>query len=1298
MTLTAAGGRVSVSESVAYRLVPFVPRLVLQWLRERPDEHYHAVDGTLAFVDISGFTTLTERLARKGKVGAERMNDVLDSCFAELLAVAYDDGAGLVKWGGDAVLLLFDGEDHATRACRAAAEMQRTIRRIGKVRTPDASVNLRMSVGIHSGTFDFFLVGDVHRELLIAGPAATRTVHMESTAQAGEVVISPETASGIPARHAGEPKGPGFLLRGTPDGPTSGRTPATPADGLDLDRCLPLEIRNHILGPIEPEHRQVAVAFVEFRGVDASLEKRGAAATTQTLATLVGVVEEECARQRVAFFESDIAENGGKIMLVAGAPRTHGQDEERILTTARRIVDRTGQLELAVRIGVNTGRVFAGEFGPPFRHTYSIKGDAVNVAARLMGKAFAGHILATEAVVSRARTPFAATRQDPLTVKGKSQPIIAFDVGHADAHHAGARPSDGPFVGREREMSVLSDALEASRRGTGRVVELVGEPGHGKSRLVEEILRQADDVRVLTVACRMYEQEEPYFPFRVLLRGLFGLDGDGPNDVAAAEKLVERVSVEAPDLVAWVPLIGVVVDVDIEPTSETQALAPEYRRTKLHDVVTRLLERTLRTPTALVFEDAHWMDDASTDLLRAISLHAATLHWFVLVTRRDDEGRFRAPLEPHVTTVAVEPLDAAAASELLRASTEDDPLPAHDLAVLARRARGNPLYLRELVQAAREAGSVEDLPGSVEALVAAEIDRLASADRAVLRQAAVLGTAFDADVVAALFDDGAAPTAETWRRLETFVVRDDATTYRFVHDVVRDAAYEGLAYRRRQALHARAAKAIASGERPEERAELLSLHFHYAGMFDRSLLFSTIAADRALEKFALVEAAAFYLRAIEAARRTQSPAPDIARLSEALGDVQERIGRYGEANAAYRAARVAIAGDAIAEARLLLKQAWIPERAGRYADALRWIRRGLHALEGVQGSDSMRLRAQLSAWYAAVRQGQGRNLEAIRWCRQAIEQAEASDEWDALAQAYFILDWAFVELGRYGDATNSERALEIYERLGNLGRQATIWNNLGGFAYWRGRWDEALELYEKARSARLRLGDVVDAARGTNNIGEVLSDQGRLDEAEELFRDTLRVWRAAKFSQGVALVLGNLGRVASRSGRFDEAEELFAQSIEGFARIGAETDLLEIEARIAECYVFQGRFQDALEHIAPALVRARAMGGVGPSEPALLRLQGCALLGIGSVEEAVAALLRSVELSRQRESEYDRALALSALADAYRLAGADPTPSEAEAEAILASLGVVRVPDGVVRITDGVVRVPDAEAPQHSPA
>ena len=200
-------------------LGPYVPRLLVDWLRSTPDARVREVEGSLAFVDISGFTSLTERLGRKGRVGAEEISNILDATFASLLSVAYEDGAGLVKWGGDAVLLLFEGPDHAARATHAAHRMRATMRDVGRLVTSVGQVTLRMSVGIHSGIFHFFLVGDpqYHRELLVSGPAASRTAEMEQIAAAGEIAVSPSTARLLPRSVVGRAKGwDGNACRGAP--------------------------------------------------------------------------------------------------------------------------------------------------------------------------------------------------------------------------------------------------------------------------------------------------------------------------------------------------------------------------------------------------------------------------------------------------------------------------------------------------------------------------------------------------------------------------------------------------------------------------------------------------------------------------------------------------------------------------------------------------------------------------------------------------------------------------------------------------------------------------------------------------------------------------------------------------------------------------------------------------------------------------------------------------------------------------------------------------------------------------
>ena len=175
-------------------LAPFLPRVVQDWLADEPEQLWREVEATVVFVDVSGFTRLSERLARLGRVGAEQLTDVIGSCFADLLEVVYAEGGGLLKFGGDALLLLFTGAGHAERGCRAAIGMRSRLRDVGRVDTAGGRVRLRMSVGVNSGRFLLCLVGASHREFVITGPAATETVLMEGTADAGEIVVSHATA------------------------------------------------------------------------------------------------------------------------------------------------------------------------------------------------------------------------------------------------------------------------------------------------------------------------------------------------------------------------------------------------------------------------------------------------------------------------------------------------------------------------------------------------------------------------------------------------------------------------------------------------------------------------------------------------------------------------------------------------------------------------------------------------------------------------------------------------------------------------------------------------------------------------------------------------------------------------------------------------------------------------------------------------------------------------------------------------------------------------------------------------
>jgi class 3 adenylate cyclase len=374
----------------------------------------------------------------------------------------------LVKWGGDAMLLLFQGSDHAARAARASYRMRAKLRVIGRLLTTSGNVTLRMSVGVHSDNFDFFLVGDpdIHRELLISGPGASITAETEAAAGADQIGLSAATAALLEPRLLGPTLLDGRLLRSPPlldDIPSV----AKPITGVDPARALPPPIRSHLLaGAAEPEHRLITVAFVEFSGTDALLASAGPQAVAEALDETVRNVQRACAAHDVTFFETDINRDGGKIMLTAGAPRSADHDEERMLRATRLVLDRAGTLPL--RIGINRGHVFAGDFGAPFRRTYSVKGDAINLAARVMGKAVPGQALATVEVVARSQTGL--PHHSPATVHGQGQ--------NAAGGGCGDRPpgrwAPGRTFRRRAGRSVGRDG--SSRLRSGRRTEQARSP------------------------------------------------------------------------------------------------------------------------------------------------------------------------------------------------------------------------------------------------------------------------------------------------------------------------------------------------------------------------------------------------------------------------------------------------------------------------------------------------------------------------------------------------------------------------------------------------------------------------------------------------------------------------------------------------------------------------------------------------------------------------------------------------------------------------------------------------------
>ena len=375
--------------------------------------------------------------------------------------------------------------------------------------------------------------------------------------------------------------------------------------------------------------------------------------------------------------------------------------------------------------------MFTGQVGASFRRTYTVLGDTAALAARLMARAGEDEIWVSEGALTRGGGSFESTALEPLTLKGKAEPVQAFVLGEllAAPERAGARPRlrtsspssiasgngrcsappSPPFAWASERSSSSSASRESGSRDSPRSCGRTAPTCARSNCAARSTRRRPRTTPSVRSSARLLD---------VQLNG-----GAAHNRTVLGERL-QQIDDE---LVPWAPLLAAPLDVEVESTPEVDDLDPSFWRARLHGVMGTLLTHLLDSPTLLVFDDVHWMDDASSELLRYLGTQLPTRPWLACTTRRPGEDGFAAatgtPPLPALT-LRLEPLPEDDARALAVAAAGDRRLTEEEVAALMERAAGNPLFLRELASVGEKTEDAEELPDTVETLVATRIDQL----------------------------------------------------------------------------------------------------------------------------------------------------------------------------------------------------------------------------------------------------------------------------------------------------------------------------------------------------------------------------------------------------------------------------------------------------------------------------------------------------------------------------------------------------------------------------------------------
>jgi class 3 adenylate cyclase/tetratricopeptide (TPR) repeat protein len=1048
------------------------------------------------------------------------------------------------------------------------------------------------------------------------------------------------------------------------------------------------------------------MVFVDVLGLSEIIDHLGLEAAVGQLQDYVATLTALATRHHGFVVSSDIATRGVKLIIAFGAPVAHEYAPSNAARFALELDDtlRGKGLEVAHKIGVNGGHVFAGEVGPPSRRQYTVMGDAVNLAARLMAAAEPGHAFVSRDLLDHVSDAVCARELEPITVKGKERPVAVCVLAREGAGGAtsggeqisgavgtllrgglGRNSRLGRLFGRRAELERLARAWELAREGRGQTVLIEGEPGVGKTRLLDEALRGiAASGRVVRSACFEHLQAAPFAPWLGVLHGVCGTSPDDPKErrTRAVRAYLRR---HLPDWLEFGSLLGPVLNVGLPQSPVVASLEARPRREKLVELAAQVaLSAAESGPCAIVLEDLHWADDSSRELLAYLVGHAGEAPVLLLLTTRPSEAA-AGLVGAEVARVLLAELSQSESLAMVREALDVADFPAEIGEAIYAKTKGNPLFLEEVVHSLRQPGVLErilgassvtraaelatlEIPDRVQGLLMSRIDRLPAEAREVLKAGAVVGPSFDRRLLGALEDTllASVPLDRAFDELLSaalVVPADDAASVSFRHALVQDVAYDSLPFARRRDLHGRVARCLESLQGPVDHGVLVH-HYSRAGDGAKTRVHAVKASEGSIAVYAHREAVD-YLDIALGTVRGRSPTDTClrSRFEELEGGCLQTFGRHDEAilrllssrrrwasTAVRRTAGAALRDvapidDADARDSLLCWKAAVSMQRGpaAYKRAIRWLDMAASALPAP--------RAGLAAQILISKSGSlvrlGRYHEALGLLDEALALARGEDDPGLTGYGNAIRCLALCQLGRCPEAiVAGHDAITAYERAGDLAGEALARMNLGMAYQLMDNPREGLEHMELSLAIYVRLGHKSGMEQMHHNIGAVLLQLGEMDEGIRHLQQTIAAWGTEgcpPLQVGWAFVL--LAQAYLDKEEIPAAETALRRGREILEGIDAHSFLLDTDSVEAQLDLAHGDLERA-ESTCRRVIAAASAAGAAPAEAEALRVLGQVRVAQGRPEAAVEALEACLALADASGSHYARGLALVVLAEA----------------------------------------------------
>ncbi len=1211
--------------SIIVSVKQLIPHFIQkQFSSSRTCGHFNAYT---IFIDLSGFTPLTETLMKEGNEGAEELSNSLNNIFEPMVRVVYQNRGFIPYFAGDAFTGVFEHTKDPVEIIQTACQLRELFVQEGIKKTRFGDFEIGIKIGISFGEVRWGIVGRQLNAFYFRGPGINNCAAAEHYASGQEIILDQHILEKIPLQ--------AYSLEDLDNGYKK-LLSTNVEHNLITDNFQIPSISEKILRNFLPksivrfndagEFRRVTTIFISFDGITQH----------EDFDKFTTLILDQFNTFSGYFKEIDFGDKGGVILGFFGAPISFENNTERVLELALAIKEGTEALlekiPIKIKMGITGGLAFTGIIGGAERCQYAAVGNRVNIAARLMVKASWGEILVDEEI--RKAKQFKFVHKGDIQYKGVAADIPTYIFqGRKVLIKSGYK---GVMKGRKKTLKKLYNFIAPVLSGNYNALTYIfGEPGSGKSRITFELRKKLKKKKDLTwIVCQADQiLQKPFNPFISALSIFFDQAANDGDNMLNLEKFEEnfnflyddlktsthgQAEVVRKELIRTKSILAAQIGIFYKNSLWSQLDAKGRYQNITSALTSFFLALSIIRPLVIELEDGHWYDDSSQEFLDSFSKVIAGFSIALVVTSRyEDDGtkNFLIPKEVlksnyiRLQQINLKNLSLKAIKSVLEQKLNGATHPNFDLTI-HQLTNGNPFYLEQVIAYYLEENFlVEDsglwnlkethgvVSDSINAILMARIDRLSDLVKATVKTAAVIGREFEIPVLSAVlqnhedfnFDSqttikeqiNAAEKGQIWQAMNEI-------KYIFRHALLREAVYEMQLRTQLRKLHLTIAESIEKIYEDNLSEKYIDLAFHYeqAELSEKTNFYLEKTADFARRNFQNAQALKYYDRTLNKLD-TRIEGEKIAQILLSKGSVLELIGQWDTGKEIYeeglklalQTENNLIKGRAHTKlGHLLLLQGEYQKARTNFDEALEYF----HIKKDQIGI--VRVTGNLGNLYFR----QGDYKQAIDFFKRTISESESLTYHTANAQIVANLGLTYMNLGRYDEGiAEQQKQLKKSEENGDRRGMATLYVNLGIVYFEKGDFDNALSCYEKGLELSQELGNKLLTSIAIGCIGSVYQQKGDYIKAADHFIQDLELCEQLGDKQGIAIALGLIGELRSIEGEFDLAVDYLNHCSFLCEELGYQKGIAKAVNNLADIYYLKEEYETSIIHYEQAIGIAR---------------------------------------------------------------------------------------------------------------